>query len=103
MAIRTKEELLNSLKGILTDDMSDEGLALLEDFSDTLTSLSTKDDSEDWKKKYEENDKEWRQKYRDRFFNTGSEDSGGSPKELEPEEEKPQPKNYEDLFTVKEG
>lgn len=103
MAIRTKEELLNSLKSILPDDMSDEGLALLEDFSDTLTSLSTKDDNEDWKKKYEENDKEWRQKYRDRFFNTPAEDSFGAGQYYEEKEEEPEPKNYDDLFTIKEG
>ena len=44
---------------------SDEDLALIEDVSDTLTSLS---ESENWKEKYETNDAEWRTKYRERFL-----------------------------------
>lgn len=102
MAVKTKEELFDSIKGILADDTSDASLALLEDVSDTLEDLTSKNDSENWKQKYEDNDKEWRKKYRDRFFNTGTEDV----KDLtEPDVNKEEPKvpvKYEDLFTVKE-
>lgn len=101
MAIRTQEELLNSIRGMLTDDTSDEAISLLEDVSDTFGNLAN-NDNEDWKKKYEENDKEWRQKYRDRFFNTGSNDGGNIPKDIDPEPEKPEIRKFEDLFTVKE-
>lgn len=104
MAIKTQEELLTSIKGLLADDTSDEAISLLEDVTDTLGSFSsTNNDNEDWKKKYEENDKEWRQKYRDRFFNTGSSDDGKSDDKFEPEPE-PEPaiRKFDDLFKTKE-
>lgn len=103
MAIKTQEELLTSIRGLLADDTSDEAISLLEDVTDTLGSFSsTNNDNEDWKKKYEENDKEWRQKYRDRFFNTGSSDDKSDGKfEPEPEPE-PAIRKFDDLFSTKE-
>lgn len=103
MAIKTQEELLTSIKGLLADNTSDEAISLLEDVTDTLGSFSNANkDNEDWKKKYEENDKEWRQKYRDRFFNTGSSD-GKSDDKFEPEPEPgPAIRKFDDLFKTKE-
>lgn len=104
MAVRTQEELLTSIKGLLADDTSDEAISLLEDVTDTLGSFSnTNKDNEDWKKKYEENDKEWRQKYRDRFFNTGSDGDGKGDEKFEPEPEpEPAMRKFDDLFSTKE-
>lgn len=104
MAIKTQEELLTSIKGLLADDTSDEAISLLEDVTDTLGSFSnTNKDNEDWKKKYEENDKEWRQKYRDRFFNTGSGDDGKSDARFDPDPEpEPTMRKFDDLFSTKE-
>ena len=104
MAIKTQEELLNSIRDLLPDNTSDEAISLLEDVTDTLGSFSNANkDNEDWKKKYEENDKEWRQKYRDRFFNTGSNDDGKPDNKFDPEPEpEPVKKKFEDLFTIKE-
>ena len=99
MAVKSKEELLESIKGLLADDTSDASIALLEDITDSFDEQKTQAETEDWKKKYEENDREWRQKYRDRFFSTGSEDVP-PPKELQPEPDN-SPKKFEDLF--KEG
>lgn len=99
MAVKSKEELLESIKGLLADDTSDASIALLEDITDSFDAQKTSTETEDWKKKYEENDREWRQKYRDRFFSTGSEDVP-QPKELQPEPDN-SPKKFEDLF--KEG
>lgn len=66
--VRTKDELINALKGFMGEDNSDNAIALLEDVSDTFADFETKvSDPEDWKKKYEENDKAWRKKYTDRF------------------------------------
>lgn len=97
MSVRNKEEILEAIKtrvGELTDD---ETISFLEDVSDTFTDLETRanGDGEDWKKKYEENDKSWRERYTNRFFS----------KEPEPEP-KPEPepevkKTFSDLF--KEG
>lgn len=98
MAVKSKEELLESIKGLLADDTSDESIALLEDITDSFDAQKTEKETEDWKKKYEENDREWRQKYRDRFFSTGSEDV---PKQKEDPEPDNSPKRFEDLF--KEG
>lgn len=72
MAVRTKEEILTGLRDMMGDNgNTDEGLALLDDVSDTLSDFETRTkDSTDWKQKYEENDATWRQRYHDRFFNT---------------------------------
>ena len=101
MAIRSKEELMESIRARIGDDQSDEAIALLEDIADTYTDMETRanSDGEDWKKKYETNDAEWRQKYRDRFFNKsnddGDDDSGDSG-------DKPsKPMTFDELF--KEG
>lgn len=102
MAVKTQEELLNSIKGLLKDDTSDESIGLLEDVTDTLADLTGKTDKENYKAKYEEKVQEvedWRKKYRDRFFNTGSDDNPNKEEEHEPA---PVKKNFDDLFTIKE-
>lgn len=93
--VKTKEEILNSIKDILKDDTSDTALSLIEDLSDTLDNVNSSDDT-DWKTKYEENDAQWRQRYRDRFFSKPAqeEDDTGDP---EPEETN-EPKTFSDLF-----
>lgn len=91
MAIRTKEEILESIRTRIGDDTSDEALALVEDVSDTMDSLSNAD-GEDWEAKYRENDAAWRQKYRDRFYNSGKDDED---KDDDPAR---QIRTFEDLF-----
>lgn len=97
MAIRTREELLNAVRERIGDDTSDEALAFIEDVQDTINNYenNTNNDGTDWKKKYEDNDKEWRTKYRDRFFHGGVEQDDDPPY--------PQPKKltFDELF--KEG
>lgn len=97
MAVRNKEEILEAIKTRVGEQTDDETISFLEDVSDTLTDLETRSngDGEDWKTKYEENDKSWRERYTNRFFS----------KEPEPEP-KPEPepevkKTFSDLF--KEG
>ena len=69
MAVKTKEELLESIKLKIGEDTSDETLAVLEDISDTIDDLeSTAKDTKDWKAEAERIDAEWRKKYHDRFF-----------------------------------
>ena len=71
MAIKTKEELLASLKQSFGDNTDDATLSLIEDVTDTYDDLNSKakPDGKDWKAEAERIDKEWRQKYHDRFFN----------------------------------
>lgn len=92
--IKTKEEILTAIRGKIGDGTDDESLALIEDVTDTFDDLEEKGNGqENWKQKYEDNDKEWRQKYRDRFYSpVDSVDD-----EFE-EEEKPKITRFEDLF-----
>lgn len=94
MAVRTTEEILESIKTRVGDSTEDADLEFLEDVTDTLSDLKSKTEGqEDWKTKYEENDKMWREKYRDRFFEKKDPES-----EPEPEPEPEPPKTFEDLF-----
>ena len=99
MAVRTKDELLEIIKGRIGDDTSDETISFIEDITDTLSDYEEKAtnlNNEDWKTKYEENDKMWREKYRERFFS----------KEVEKEDEdfsedEVKSLSYDDLFEEK--
>lgn len=68
MAVVTREDLFNRIKTRIGDDTSDDAISLIEDFSDTFDSMSNAD-NEDWRTKYEENDREWRERYISRFEN----------------------------------
>lgn len=94
MSVKTKDELMNALRARIGDDTSDEALALIEDFDDTINNYEeqTKDGT-DWKTKYEENDAEWRQKYRDRFFTKSVPED-----EPDEDEEIKEPLKFTDLF-----
>lgn len=94
MAIKSYEELMDSLKEILKDNTSDEALSFIEDMNDTLKENS----GEDWKARYEENDRQWREKYKARFFDGKKEDEVV----VTEDEEVEKPLRYEDLFAVKE-
>lgn len=74
--VKTKEEIMTSLKSIIGENANDEVIELLENVDDTL---SVSNDPEDWKGKYEKSNEEWRtkyeemeatwrKKYRDRFY-----------------------------------
>lgn len=93
MAVRNKDELLNTIRERFGEDTSDETLGFIEDLTDTITDLETRaSDTTDWKAKYEQNDADWRTKYKERFFNPVGEE------EDEPDPE-PTPKmTFEDLF-----
>lgn len=100
MAVKTREELMNYIKGKTKDDTADETLAFIEDMNDTFNDYETKlHDTTDWKQKYEDNDKQWRQKYRDRFFNGANEPQS---KEIDEEDsnknDKKTPRTFADLF-----
>lgn len=107
--VKTKEDILSSIKDMFKDDTSDSTLGFIEDVTDTINDLEGKaSGQDDWKAKYEENDKEWREKYKERFFSGG--DAGGKPTEKEKETESKDeereygyredgtPMTFEDLF-----
>lgn len=100
MAVRTKDEIMASIKERIGDDQSDEAISLVEDISDTIDNMQSKanGDGIDWKNRYEENDANWRQKYRDRFFGKSSDEAIPGPNESEDEDPR---LTYKNLF--KEG
>jgi hypothetical protein len=104
MPVVTKEEIVRRLSERMGDDTSDEALALIEDVTDTYTDLEARV-GDDWKTKYEDNDKMWREKYKSRFFagedKPNSDLGGNAGDEDDDEETPPQPKTYDELF--KEG
>lgn len=93
MAVRSREEILNSIRERVGEQNDDETIAFIEDVTDTFTDLETRanGDGVNWKEKYEENDASWRKKYTDRFFS-------GEPSEPEPEPEPEEKLTYESLF-----
>lgn len=68
---KTKAEIISDLKAFIGENNSDEAIALVENVSD---SMEEDKEQEDWKAKYEENDKTWRQRYIDRFNNEEKEE-----------------------------
>lgn len=94
MAVRTREELMEAIRGRVGD--SDEDLAFIEDVTDTFSDLESRAaDQTEWKAKYEETEKEWRERYRARFFNEETPDP--EPGDPDPEDHKT-PTSYEELF-----
>lgn len=91
MAVKTIDEIMAKVRERIGEDDSDEAIEFVEDISDTLKSFSN---VEDWKTKYEENDKKWREKYRDRFFTSKEEVEEDDIEEPEEKEKK----KFEDLF-----
>ena len=97
MAVRTQQEILESLKARVGDSTDDDTLAFIEDVTDTLSDYETRvSDSNNWKEKYETNDAEWRQRYRDRFFGNSESEVVEIDNVVETETEKPM--TFEDLF-----
>jgi hypothetical protein len=96
MAVKTREEILETIRTRVGDQTDDETISFLEDVTDTLTDLETRanGDGENWEQRYKDNDAEWRKKYKERFFSSEPDE----PKEPKQEEEEEKPKTFEDLF-----
>lgn len=102
MAIRSKDEIITSIRSKLGDDTSDEAISLMEDVTDTFSDYETRvADKTDWKKKYDEMDTSWRKKYMERF----SGKSGDDIKEEQDEDVKEdgEAKTFDELFKEREG
>lgn len=91
MAKLSKDELIEKVKQYVGDRTDDETIEIIEDITDSIDSS----DADEWKRKYEENDKMWRDKYVSRFFDKKEEDLE-TPTEYEEEEK--EYNSYEDLF-----
>ena len=83
MAKLSKDELIEKVRKYVGDRTDDETIEIIEDITDSIDSS----DADEWKKKYEENDKMWRDKYISRFVEK-KEDEPDTPTEHAEEEEK---------------
>lgn len=95
MAKLSKDELIEKVRKYVGDRNDDESIEIIEDISDSIDSS----EADEWKKKYEENDKMWRDKYISRFVEK-KEDEPDTP--TEHEEEEKEYKSFEDLFEEEE-
>lgn len=95
MAKLSKDELIEKVREYVGDRKDDETIELMEDISDSIDSS----EADEWKKKYEENDKMWRDKYISRFVEK-KEDEIDTP--TEHEEEEKEYNSFEDLFEEEE-
>lgn len=94
--LRTREELLESLRANFGERTDDAVIALLEDVTDTLDDLITRAaDQTNWESRYNDLDAAWRKRYTDRFYGDGSGEAAAD-QGTEPEEKI----TYEDLFVV---
>ena len=97
MAVKTREEIFESIKARLGEKPDDESISFLEDFTDTLDDFEkrAKGDNTDWKSKYEENDANWRKKYTERFFSVEPEPEPKPEPKPKPDDT---PRTFSDLF-----
>lgn len=94
MAKLSKDELIEKVKKYVGDRTDDETIEIIEDISDSIDSS----DADEWKKKYEENDKMWRDKYISRFFEKNDEEN----EDTTNEDDEKEYKTFEDLFKEEE-
>ena len=101
MAKLSKDELIAKIKKYVEDRTDDETIEIIEDISDSIDSS----DADEWRHKYEENDKMWRDKYIARFWDKNKEEKITPSEHEEEEEEEEEEKDYnsyEDLFEKEE-
>lgn len=96
MAKLPKEELLEKIRAYVGDRTDDESIEIVEDVNDSFDSS----DEDEWKRKYEENDKMWRDKYISRFFEKKEEETHETP--TGHEEDEKEYSTFEDLFEEEE-
>lgn len=95
MAKLTKDELIEKVRKYVGDRTDDETIEILEDISDSIDSS----DADEWRQKFEENDKMWRDKYISRFLEK-KDDELDTPTEHEDEEK--EYNSFDDLFEEEE-
>lgn len=96
MAKLSKDELIEKVRNYVGDRKDDDTIEIIEDISDSIDSS----EADEWKKKYEVNDKMWRDKYISRF----AEKKEDEPDTLtEHDDEEKEYNSFEDLFEEEEN
>ena len=99
MAIKTREELMQTANSLFGDNSEDSVLGFLGDLSDTLQGADGANSRiAELEREKTQLDNDWRKKYRERFFAPVEKDD-------EPEYDNPPAlkTKYEQLFEVKKG
>ena len=103
MAIKSTEDLMNSLNTFLGDRDDDDALELIQDFTDTLDDLS-KNHGGYTQQQYDDLDASWRKRYRERFFSgphKGDEEFDANDDSNDDEEDNSKTIQIRDLFSKK--
>lgn len=95
MAKLSKDELIEKVRKYVGDRTDDETIEIIEDISDSIDSS----DADEWKQKYEENDKMWRDKYISRFVDKKEDELDT---QTEHEDEEKEYNSFDDLFEEEE-
>lgn len=105
MAVLSREDYLARIQGKIGEDTSDEAMQFIEDMTDTFDDYASRvGDKENWKAKYEENDKMWREKYKARFFSSNADTPNGVLNEQKEDIiDDAETKDFDDLFIEREG
>lgn len=72
MAFLERDEFFEKVKDIVGDRTDETAISFIEDVTETYDTLTERADggaAEEWKRKYEENDRIWSERYKERFFN----------------------------------
>lgn len=86
MAVLSKDELFTKVHSVLGKLETEESVSFLEDMTDTYNDMEQRanGDGENWKRKYEENDRAWSKRYSERFLhNPAINNAPQTPKEHE--------------------
>lgn len=104
MAVLKKDELMEKLRIIIGEQLSDEAVSFIEDITDTINDYEGREHvgEEEWKRRYNELDKGWRKRYRDRFFNGTDVDMVVKEQETDVKDGG-EIKTFEELFEEREG
>lgn len=80
MAVKSKNDLMESIRTLLGENTSDEAIAVIEDISDTVDDYEARTaDQTDWHRKHDECDAAWRKRYTERFYGTDGGDKNDPP------------------------
>lgn len=97
MAVLTRDELTKRMSELFGETEDENDISFMEDITDTYDSLNN-DETSNQLKELQDKYSALQKRYRDRFFNTGSNDNGEDDFEPTPD---PEPKvlKFDDLFT----
>lgn len=98
MAVVSRDELIQAISSVLGETPDDNGLAILENLTDTISDYETKVvDTGDWENKYNELDASWRKRYAERFMSSEDVEHETDPEEIKEEQEEDVKKDGEEL------